>query len=263
MQRDLRSNRIGRIAVLVAAVAAATIAATVGLRAEPSAKAGRHMSYYEVRRGLFALSKIKTAPIVMLGNSLTEAGPWTDLTGCLSIANRGIGGDTTAKLRDRLDDVVALQPRAIFLMIGVNDITLGIPGETTAGNLRAILDRLGGTDAHVFMSYVLPVTSSYGKKRINKEIPLLNAVIAKLAAGRPEGHADRRAAIAAWRRRLFARGIRLRWPASHTEGLCRPARRHCAIRRAILLAVKIPSMRLRPHNRDFRDRSHAVSCQQM
>ena len=144
------------------------------------------MSYYEVRRGLFALSKIKTAPIVMLGDSLTEAGPWTDLTGCLSIANRGIGGDTTAKLRDRLDDVVALQPRAIFLMIGVNDITLGIPGETTAGNLRAILDRLGGTDAHVFMSYVLPVTSSYGKKRINKEIPLLNAVIAKLAAGRPK-----------------------------------------------------------------------------
>ena len=186
MQRDLRSNRIGRTAVLVAAVAAATIAATLGLCAEPSAKAGRHMSYYEVRRGLFALSKIKTAPIVMLGDSLTEAGPWTDLTGCLSIANRGIGGDTTAKLRDRLDDVVALQPRAIFLMIGVNDITLGIPGETTAGNLRAILDRLGGTDAHVFMSYVLPVTSSYGKKRINKEIPPLNAVIAKLAAGRPK-----------------------------------------------------------------------------
>ncbi len=186
MQRDLRSNRIGRSAVLAAAIVAAAIVATGGLRAEPSAKTGRHMSYYEVRRGLFALSKIKTAPIVMLGNSLTEAGPWTDLTGCLSIANRGIGGDTTAKLRDRLDDVVALQPRAIFLMIGVNDITLNVPHETTAANLRAIFDRLGGTDAHLFVSYVLPVTARYPKKRVNKEIPQLNEVIAKLAAGRPK-----------------------------------------------------------------------------
>ena len=97
------------------------------------------MSYYEVRRGLFAMSKIETAPIVMLGDSLTEAGPWTDLTGCLQIANRGIGGDTTTKLRDRLDEVMALRPRAIFLMIGVNDITLNIPRETTLDNLRAIL----------------------------------------------------------------------------------------------------------------------------
>ena len=222
----------------VAAVATAAIAATGSLRAEPSAKAGRHMSYYEVRRGLFALSKIKTAPIVMLGNSLTEAGPWTDLTGCLSIANRGIGGDTTAKLRDRLDEVVALQPRAIFLMIGVNDITLGVPGETTAGNLRAILDRLGGTGAHVFMSYVLPVTSSYGKKRINKDDPAAERGGCQTRRRPAQGHPDRRAAVAAWYRRLFARGIRLRWPASHTEGLYHPARRHRAIRRAVLLAVK-------------------------
>jgi lysophospholipase L1-like esterase len=180
MRRNQLSIRIGRFGLMVAAVAAAS-----GLRAEPSAKAGRHMSYYEVRRGLFALSKIKTAPIVMLGDSLTEAGPWTDLTGCLSIANRGIGGDTTAKLRDRLDDIVALHPRAIFLMIGVNDITLNVPGDATAANLRAILDRLGATDAHLFVSYVLPVAARYPKKRVNKEIPKLNDVIAKLTAGRP------------------------------------------------------------------------------
>jgi len=140
------------------------------------------MTYYEVRRGLFALSQIKTAPIVMLGDSLTEAGPWTDLTGCLQIANRGIGGDTTKRLLERLDDVIALRPRAIFLMIGVNDVTLGVPGEATLGNLRAILSRLTAADAHVFLSYILPVTASYGKKRMNGEIEALNAAFVWLAA---------------------------------------------------------------------------------
>jgi len=143
------------------------------------------MSYYEVRRGLFAMSKIQTAPIVMAGDSLTEAGPWTDLTGCLSIANRGIGGDTTRRLLDRLDDVVALKPRAVFLMIGVNDVTLGIPRDASVDNLRGILARVTGSGAQAFVSYVLPVTASYPKKNVNREIPPLNAAFAKLIVDRP------------------------------------------------------------------------------
>ncbi len=169
--------------LLPVVLAAATFAAAGELRAEPAAASGRNMTYYEVRRGLFAMSRIETAPIVMLGDSLTEAGPWTDLTGCLHIANRGIGGDTTSKVRERLDEVIALRPRAIFLMIGVNDISLGVPREATLDNLRAILARLSGADAQVFLSYVLPVTATYSKKRINRDIAALNAEIARLARG--------------------------------------------------------------------------------
>ena len=177
--------RRGARLTLAVVVGIATVAACVGLRAEPAAPSGRNMSYYEVRRGLFAMSKIESAPIVMLGDSLTEAGPWTDLTGCLQIANRGIGGDTTTKLRDRLDEVIALRPRAIFVMIGVNDLTLNIARETTLENMRAILARLSGSGAQVFFSYVLPVTASYHKKRINRDITGLNGEIAKLAYGVP------------------------------------------------------------------------------
>lgn len=150
--------------------------------AEP---AQRPMSYYEVRRGLFALSRIPSAPVVMAGDSLIEAGPWTDLTGCLSIANRGIGGDTTKRLLERLDDVLALKPRAVFLMIGVNDVTLGIPRDASADNLRTILARIAGTGARAYMTSVLPVTASYPKKAINREIPALNAAFAAVIAGQP------------------------------------------------------------------------------
>ena len=185
MQRDPRLGLVNRYAMIALVLSAAVILSSdTRSRAESSSAApsGRNMSYYDVRRGLFALSQIKTAPIVMLGDSLTEAGPWTDLTGCLQIANRGIGGDTTKRLLDRLDDVVALRPKAIFLMIGVNDVSLGVPGETTLGNLRAILDRLSATDARVFLSYILPVTASFGKKRMNGEIETLNTAFAKLTA---------------------------------------------------------------------------------
>jgi len=182
MRIDPTLRRRVRLAAVAAVIA---VTATIAdLRAEP-AVSGRNMSYYEVRRGLFAMSRIETAPIVMLGDSLTEAGPWTDLTGCLQIANRGIGGDTTSKLRVRLDEVIALRPRAIFLMIGVNDLTLNIRRETTLDNLRAILARLSGTGAQVFFNYVLPVTASYHKKRINRDIAELNGEIAKLAHGVP------------------------------------------------------------------------------
>ena len=36
-------------------------------------------------------------------------------------ANRGIGGERFEDMLTRVDDVLALQPRAVFLMGGIND----------------------------------------------------------------------------------------------------------------------------------------------
>src|SRR5882672_7029633 len=137
----LLGKRIMRPTILATAIAVAISTASMSVLAEPAAPA-RKLTYQDYRRGLFALSKIESASIVMLGDSLTEGAPWRELTGCLSLVNRGIGGDTTTRLRGRLDEVLKLKPRAIFLMIGVNDISLSVPRSTSVENLRAILDRL-------------------------------------------------------------------------------------------------------------------------
>jgi lysophospholipase L1-like esterase len=180
-------RRISQAIAIVAAVTA-VVWESVPATAEPSVRARavpiRKHSYKDVRQGLFALSKIDAAAIVMLGDSLTEGGPWRELTGCPSIVNRGIGGDTTKGVLGRLDDVLKLQPRAVFLMIGVNDISLGIPKEATIHNLRAILDRLESNGTRTFVSHVLPVTAGYRKRRMNEEISALNVAISKLVAGR-------------------------------------------------------------------------------
>jgi lysophospholipase L1-like esterase len=184
--RNVKSATLAMIAIM--AVGTVLISVPVSPLAEQSAQARavpiRKLSYKDVRRGLFALSKIQTSAIVMLGDSLTEGGPWRELTGCPSVVNRGIGGDTTKGVLGRLDEVFKLQPRAVFVMIGVNDISLGVPQETTIHNFRAILDRLENSNTRSFVTYILPVAATYRKRRMNEEISALNLALAGLVAGR-------------------------------------------------------------------------------
>jgi lysophospholipase L1-like esterase len=170
---------------LAAALAAAVATAAIALPSHGQAASEHKLSYYEYRRNLFALSKVQSAAIVMLGDSLIEGAPWRELTGCPDLVNRGIGGDTTQRVLDRLDEVAKLKPRAVFLMIGVNDITRGVAPAITLHNLRAILDRLEAWKIRTFAGYVLPVTASYPKKHFNDQITALNGKIAGVLAEHP------------------------------------------------------------------------------
>ena len=63
--------------------------------------------------------------VVFLGDSITQG--WGDdfrgAFGKLKVANRGISGDTSRGLLVRLkEDVQNLEPRAVVLMIGANDL---------------------------------------------------------------------------------------------------------------------------------------------
>jgi hypothetical protein len=116
---------------------------------------GERPDYYSHRRSLFALSQVGPAPIVMLGDSLTEEGPWHELSGCPWIVNRAIKGDAAARVHACLDDVPGLRPKAVFFMIGVSDVVRGIAPASIAANIRTILDVLDGSG---LPSYVLPVT---------------------------------------------------------------------------------------------------------
>jgi lysophospholipase L1-like esterase len=176
---------IGCTFCLAAVAALVVLSASRCLAEEAQPKPHQH-PYHLFRLQVFELSTLKVAAIVMLGDSITEAGPWEELTGCRALANRGIGGDTTGGVLARLDGVVKLKPRAVFLMIGVNDVTLGVaPGQTIA-NYQAILDRLAAANVHTFATFVLPVARSYGKPRVNAAITQLDEAIATSLRGRPQ-----------------------------------------------------------------------------
>jgi lysophospholipase L1-like esterase len=79
--------------------------------------------------------------VVFLGDSITEG--WSTLAQDfpkLKVANRGIGGDITSGVLYRLKaDVLSLDPAAIVLLIGTNDVGNGAEGEDVAANIRLIL----------------------------------------------------------------------------------------------------------------------------
>jgi lysophospholipase L1-like esterase len=85
----------------------------------PSREVARAALFRELATGAAAEREV-----VVLGDSLTERGEWAELLE-RPVANRGIAGDTVADVRARLDDIVALEPRVLFVLVGVNDLAAG------------------------------------------------------------------------------------------------------------------------------------------
>jgi hypothetical protein len=136
-------------------------------------------SHYRARVSLFM--KLVTAKnnIVFLGDSHTERCEWGELLGRKDVVNRGISGDTIAGITNRLGLIAAMRPRAVFLMVGVNDLLLGSTVERTADRYRAMLKALtkalpGNT---VRVQSVMPTTSP----ELNAKIELLNARLKDLS----------------------------------------------------------------------------------
>ena len=79
--------------------------------------------------------------VVFFGDSITDG--WKTLAQDfpkLKVANRGIGGDTTRGLRERLQaDVLDVHPKAVSILIGTNDLDQGATPEVVVANLKAIV----------------------------------------------------------------------------------------------------------------------------
>ena len=72
----------------------------------------------------------------------TALDAWKRLTGDTTVVNRGIGGDITFGMLDRLSLITVLKPSKIFLLIGINDIGKDIPPPVIAQNIGRIIDRI-------------------------------------------------------------------------------------------------------------------------
>lgn len=141
--------------------------------------------HYRIRTLYFDFDPVTPRPIVFLGDSITYGGDWQDLFPGLPVENRGIGGDSTLGLLNRLDQVITLKPSQVFLMIGTNDLCYGrdIPG--IIANYRIILNRFKTEipDAKVYVQNVLPFNDQIFPSRgfrtikhiqkLNKELQLL------------------------------------------------------------------------------------------
>ena len=79
--------------------------------------------FYHKKLSEFKVSPIGFNKIVFLGNSITQGLlRYTDKLSGNNIVNRGISGDHTDGVLARLEEIIHYKPKAVFLLIGVNDL---------------------------------------------------------------------------------------------------------------------------------------------
>ena len=138
---------------------------------------------------------VKKGEIVFTGSSLCELFPINEMLQNVEpricVYNRGIGGDNTFGMIDRLPDILKSKPRKIFLMAGINDLTGGQPVDTIVMNITRMADMVHEAvpGCRLYIQSVLPVNTrrlAYpGLKGHNPQVRTLNARLVQLCDAKP------------------------------------------------------------------------------
>ena len=142
---------------------------------------------WESRRSKWAGEvKQDQGAVVFFGDSITQG--WGDemkgVFGEMKVANRGISGDTTRGMLIRLqEDVLSLNPTAVVMLMGTNDLEEGASAEQIAGNVKLIITAMKQhrADLPIVLNLVFP--SSATKKRPVDQIKLINESLAAVVKG--------------------------------------------------------------------------------
>lgn len=172
--------------ILAAAAALCTAAAT----AQPVPRIEPEINAHYTERLLGFMQEAPVAPhhIVMLGNSLTEGGDWPTLLHNPLVRNRGINGDMSTGIIGRLSQILPGKPRAIFLMIGINDLSQNISTRHLLMHYRQIAEEIHShsPQTRLYIQSMLPIREATGRwtrlkgkspqiAEVNRELRLLAA----------------------------------------------------------------------------------------
>lgn len=126
--------------------------------------------------------------IIFLGNSITAGTDWGKLLNLPQAKNRGISGDITFGVLERLQEVIDGKPAKVFILIGINDISRNIPDSVIVNNYKRIINniRKGSKNTQIYFNTLLPVNSAFEKFKNHygkdEHILFVNQEIRKLAA---------------------------------------------------------------------------------
>ena len=136
-------------------IAILAVAVLMGLTAMAQANQD---PYYARRATLFDELPIGKKDIVMLGNSLTDGCEFNELLGYRHIKNRGIVGDIVQGMIDRIGPIIKGQPKKLFIMCGVNDISHGVTADSIARATEKliVMVKQGSPRTKIYLQSLLP-----------------------------------------------------------------------------------------------------------
>ncbi len=141
---------------------------------------------FHLKVGQFKSFPNSNKDIVFLGNSITAGVDWMELLGRNDVRNRGISGDISFGVLERLDEVTEGKPAKIFILIGINDISRNIPDSIILRNFKTIIQRIKRESpaTRIYFHTLLPVNNEFSnfKNHYNKDehIKFVNDELRKL-----------------------------------------------------------------------------------
>jgi len=142
--------------------------------------------HYVDQVAIFNKQPIVTGKIMFIGNSITAGANWKKLLKDSTIINRGISGDITFGVLNRVEDVIKRKPSKLFILIGINDLFKEIPDEVILQNILSFIRQVksGSPKTTLFIQSILPVNKSFKNfpKNYDKEdhIVTINTQLKKL-----------------------------------------------------------------------------------
>ena len=126
-------------------------------------QASKFGTYYDQRKSLFEILPDTKNELIFLGNSITDGSEWCELLQNPRAKNRGISGDTSEGVLNRLYQVTNVQPAKVFLLIGINDLAKNVSPDTVYANICKIVSRIRTESPRtkVYVQSILPVNNTF------------------------------------------------------------------------------------------------------
>ena len=129
--------------------------------------------FYYQRSTLFEKLPVKSTDIVFFGDSQTNGCEWHELFDNANVKNRGISSDVIQGYVDRSEPVIAGQPKKIFVLGGVNDVSHNLTPDSIATAMEGLLVKLQKScpNTKIYLQSLLPIDNSFKryKAMIGKE----------------------------------------------------------------------------------------------
>lgn len=121
-------------------------------------------THYIKKIAEFKTNPLENGDIVFIGNSITEqGGNWGLRFNNYKVKNRGIAGDVTAGVINRLAEIYYYKPKKVFLKIGINDMFQDeLTPEYIASNIQSIVDKihLESPETKIYVHTILPTSNN-------------------------------------------------------------------------------------------------------
>ena len=155
-----KKNSLYRFAIIVLALMAGNANAQLK---KPIFPESLFSTYYYQRVSHFETLPKTKSDIIFLGNSISDGAEWSELFNDTRIKNRGISGDFTAGVLNRLDEISTCKPKKVFLLIGVNDLARNISTDSIFKNIMQIARYLKQEtpSTKLFIQSLLPVNDTF------------------------------------------------------------------------------------------------------